>query len=301
MDDRLGVAERRRGTLRRTLIISVATMVVAMVLVVPAVAAETAREILDRRATLERGARWWQDRYQRMSLVVRDPGGTERRREIDLAEKRTPDLQQKSLIVFRSPVDRAGLALLALTEPGAAAAQWMYIPELRQIRQIGGKVRFSRFDITDFTPHDLDLLADMTFWSEADAGSTLEGSEEIDGVPCYRVALAPHREYVKYAKIVLWIGYEDLVFRQLEFFETASSRGFFSWLFGGSSATSEGPVRRFRQWDIRWINGVPVAYRAEAESVERGSTTKIEVIEVRINEGLDDTMFNPARLDRISN
>jgi hypothetical protein len=295
---------------------------VALTLATPVVASESGRQILDRRKTLEQYARWWDDRYQRMNLVVVDPGGSERRTEIEVSEKREKDLRQKSLVVFTSPSDKAGIALLGHTKLGEAAAQWLYLPEFRRVRQVGGSLRFDRFSITDFTPHDLDLLANMPFWSEEDARSNLEGSDVLDGVLCHRIELLPQPDYIKYGRILLWLDTKDLVPRQVELYETPPKTGVVPWLFGGGGGSTEGqPLRRFRQWNLEWlvippvpnfqpilppttcdwewVVSVPIAHHIEVQTVGRGSRTRIEVEETRLNEGLDDLMFASSGLDRI--
>lgn len=273
--------------------------IVLVLLTARASAAVTAGPVLDHWRALEKGERWWNNRYQRMRMIVETSGGRKRALEIDVSDLRERSLLQKSLVVFRAPADRAGIALLGHSKPGAAADQWLYTPGSGYIRRINQNARYNRFDVTDFSYHDLDLLAMMPFWSEDDARSELRGKEIVDGVACHRIEFVPRRDYIKYKRIVLWLGQEDLVPRQLEFYQApAQPPGMLARWFGGSESTGEEPLRRFRQWDIRSVGTIPVAHRIEAQTVQDGSRTSIEVVEVRFNQDLDVSMFHSGRLDR---
>lgn len=257
-------------------------------------AAESAREILDRRKTLDDGPRRWTDRYQRMRLAVED-GGVVRRLELETYDRREHE-RQKSLVVFIAPAEKAGIGLLSHTAAGRSSNQWLYTPTTRRVRMVARGVRLNRFDITDFTYHDLDVLTEMPNWSEQDARSKLRPGETIDGVACHVIELEPHLEHIAYARIVVWLGQDDLVPRQIEFYSEPEQRGFFDWAFGRERDAGQ-PVRRFRQMDIRSVGSIPVAHRIEVETPADHSRTTIDVVEVRFDRGLSDAFFSPGSLD----
>ena len=189
--------------------------------------------------------------------------------------------------------------MLGYTQHGQAASQWLYAPEFRRARQIALSARKERFDITDFTYHDLDVITDLPNWTEQDATSTLRGTDTIDGVTCYVIELIPHLEHVLYGRIVVWLGTADLVARQVEFYSQAEQPGAvrraFSRVFGGGAEPTNEPVRRFRQSDIR-VGGVPVAHRIEVETPAEGTKTTIDIVAVRFDQGLNEPFFSSASL-----
>lgn len=260
-------------------------------------AEDTARQILDRREALDEGPRWWSDRYQRMKVTVEDEGHKARHLELEAYDLRQHGRHQKSLVIFSSPAEKAGIALLGHTEGGKPASQWLYTPATRRVRQIANNVRMNRFDITDFTYHDLDVLTDLPHWKEDDARSSLQKPETVDGVSCYVIDLEPRLEHVAYYRIRLWLGRDDLVARQVELYEKPPARGLVASLFGTGSAKDDQPVRRFRQKDIRNVGAVPVAYRIEVESPAQHSRTIIDVADVGFNRGLTDPFFSPGSLE----
>jgi hypothetical protein len=51
-----------------------------------------------------------------------------------------------------------GTGFLAFTHKGRPADQWLYLPELKRVRQITARRRKESFVGTDLSYHDLDLI-----------------------------------------------------------------------------------------------------------------------------------------------
>jgi hypothetical protein len=255
--------------------------------------AETARQILDRQRALDAGPRRWSDRHEQIELEVLAEGHAPRRMALDVFDKKYSDGQQKTMAYFSAPESVKGTALLAITQPGRPADQWLYLPESRRARRIGGELRKQGFVGTDFTYHDLDLLAAMPSWTEADASSSLRGEETVEGVPCFVIELTPRREDIGYQQIVVWLGRDDLIPRRVDLYETAPSTGWFG--FGAGSATP--PTRRFRQSDVRPVGAIPVPFHAEVETPSAGSKTVVKFAEIAFDRGLPDDLFTQPALE----
>lgn len=244
-------------------------------------AAESARQILDRRKALSDGPEHWNDREQIMKLTITDARGGTRQRELKLFERRFEDDDSKTVLFFRAPADVRGTAFLAFDHPGKRADQWLYLPALKRTRQITANMRDQSFVGTDLSYHDLDLLQEMVDWTEADARSSLRGQEDVDGVSCFVIELDPQRDDIGYEKIVLWLGTADLVPRKLEFFDEGPE-----------------PVKRMFQRRIERVGKVPVAREAEIARPEKGSRTVLEVAEVKFDGGLDDDIFTERSIEQ---
>jgi Outer membrane lipoprotein-sorting protein len=270
---------------------SAALVVVLLGLVVGAAAAEeTGRQIYDRAKALDDGPRWWNDREQRVNLEVDVGASAPMRLELRTFDRKEHGRKQQSLIVFLAPAEKAGIALLGHTVGGAPARQWLYTPETKRVREVAKDGKLRRFDVTDFTYHDLDVLTDLLNWTEEEAEATLKGSATIDNVPCHVIELEPHLKHVIYPRVLIWLGKDDLVARQVEFYITAAP-GIFSW------GHSDPPIRRYRQSDIRMVGAIPVAHRIEVETPAEDSRTIIQVEEVRFDQGLAAAFFDSGRLE----
>src|SRR5262249_54573043 len=135
------------------------TVLVVLLATAAAASGDTARQILDHQRALDDGARHWTDRHEQLEMEVIDPARAPRPMRVDLFDKKYPGRQQKTMAYFSAPDSVKGTAFLAITHGDRAADQWLYLPEARRARRIGGEVRKQGFVGTDFTYHDLDLLA----------------------------------------------------------------------------------------------------------------------------------------------
>lgn len=257
-------------------------VVLLLVALLPAAdAAETARQILDRRRALDDTARKWSDRQERLRMTIRDARGGERRRELMLYERRLPGDERRTIVFFDAPAEVKGTGFLAYTHPGRPAEQWLYLPELQRVRQITPRSRTESFVGSDLSYQDLDIIQEMGSWSEADAASSLRGEEAVDGVPTHVIELQPKRDDVGYRRIVLWLGRDDLVPRRLEFFGEAAE-----------------PAKRIGQRDIAMVGAIPVPRRVEVETPAKGTRTVIESSDAAFDSGLEEDLFTQRALER---
>jgi hypothetical protein len=256
-------------------------------------AEETARQILDRQRVLDGTERRWTDRYEQLQMEVRSPTRSLRQMALDLFDRKYPDGQQKTMAYFSAPDSVKGTAFLAITRPDRPADQWLYLPEAKRSRRIGGEVRQQGFVGTDLTYHDLDLLAEMPSWTEATASSKLRREERVDGVSCHVIELTPKRDDIGYQRIVVWLGRDDLVVRQVEFFETAPSSGWFG--FGGGESAP--PTRRVRQSDVHPVGAIPVAHKTEIETPSAGTRTVVTFDRVAFDQDLPDDLFSQPAME----
>jgi hypothetical protein len=244
-------------------------------------AAETARQILDRRKALDDGVRHWTDRQQRMALRIVGRTG-ERERELEIFERREPGDEMKTILFFLAPAEVKGTAFLAYTHRGRPADQWLYLPELKRIRKITAQGRKESFVGTDLSYQDLDIIQEMTSWTEDDAASRLRGEESVEGVPTHVIELDRRREDIPYRRIVLWLGRDDLVPRRLEFHDD----------------DGPDPRKRLEQGDVRAVGAIPVAHRIRVETPSAGSHTAITIADVRFDQRLEDALFEQGALER---
>lgn len=255
-------------------------------------AGETAWQILHRQRALEEGERHWNDRYEQLQMDTVDSAQAARRMTLDLFDKKFPGREQRTMGYFSAPVNVKGTAFFAIEHPNRLADQWLFLPDAERPRLVGREARKRDFLGTGLSYADLDLIAQLVSWTEADADASLRSEEAIDGVRCHVIELTPKREEVGYQRIVLWVGCDDLVARQLEFYGTAPS-GWFG--FGGSAAASA-PTRRIRQSELRMIGTIPVPLHAEVETPDSGSKTTIRFTHVAFDQDLPDNLFSQSAM-----
>ena len=255
-------------------------LVTVLAIALPALGAETARQILDRRKALDDGERHWDDRHQKLSFKITDRRGGTRTRDLELSEKRYPQDERKAIVFFSAPPEVKGTSFLAFNHKGKPADQWLYLPELQRVRQITANTRTQSFVGTDLTYRDLDILTEMISWTEDDAASSLRGEETVDGVACWVIDLAAKREDICYQKVTLWLGKADLVPRRIELFSDDPT-----------------PTKRITQSDIRNVGAIPVPYQTKVETPAAGTSTAVAVADTQFNQKLGDDSFTQAALE----
>jgi outer membrane lipoprotein-sorting protein len=252
----------------------------AALLTAPAARAqETARQILDRAKQLDDTTRKWSDRSQTLTLTIHDKSG-ERERSLKIFDKRGGG-EDKTVTFFLAPSEVKGTAFLQWSHPGKDNDQWLYLPELKRTRRITSQLRDQSFMGTDFTYRDLDILAEIRDWTEAEAASALGGSEDVDGHACWTITLTPTGSDGGYAKFVLALDKELLVLRKLIFQDA-----------GGTV------VKTLTQGDVKTVGAIPTAYRMDMQTPAKGSHTDVVLTDVKYDTGLGDDFFTERQLER---
>jgi len=260
------------------------TVPVALVLAVLAskvAPAATARELLERVKTLDDTTRHWTDRSETLTLVITDARGGERRRELEIRNKRYPGDEDKALSFFLSPPEVKGTGFLQWSHKQADDDQWLYLPAVRRTRRITAQLKDESFMGTDFSYRDLEILAEYQRWTEDEAPASLTGDEPVDGVACHVIALRPKQDGMAYGKLVLWLEHDRLVARRMDFFDH-----------------DDKAVKTLSFSDIRDVGAVPTAHTLEMRNLEKSSRTHVTVSDVAYDKGLDDEVFTQRYLER---
>jgi hypothetical protein len=247
-------------------------------------AGETARQLLDQARALNDGPRYWKDREQKLALRIFDARGGERRRDLVMKTLRGKGGEDRTLTVFVEPGEVRGTSFLQFAHKDRDAEQWLYLPELKRVRQITTRAKDQSFMGTDFSYRDLELLTDVLEWSEEDARSTLVREEQLDGVDVAVIELVPLRKDVGYQRIVVGLSRPDLVIRRMEFYADGDSS----------------PKKVLRLDGIETIGVVPTSRRLEMQQPSAGTRTTVDVSEVRYDQGLPEDLFTQRALERAS-
>lgn len=117
----------------------------------------------------------------------------------------------RSLIVFDSPADQRGTALLTWNQPGADDDQWLYLPALGRVKKIAARNRSGPFVGSEFAFEDLAEDEVESFeWRLLDTGECAQGR-------CYRVERTPVERWSGYSRQVAWYDTEALRLVRVEY------------------------------------------------------------------------------------
>jgi hypothetical protein len=235
-------------------------------------AALGASDILDARERRYATTYVWSDQRQVMRVMTIDARGSRQERTIELYERRYADGSRKTLLVFRAPDDVKGTAVLSQERAGGARERWLYLPRQQRARRFAGAMHDEGLMGTDLTAGEIDLIRETLGWTGASVQPVLRGTLRLDGADAHALEVTNAGGY---QRVVLWVGIDDLVMRQLE-------------LYGADAAM----LKRIRQSDVRFVGRVPVPRRLEAENPKAGTRSVFEVLEVELDTGFPDDVFS---------
>lgn len=155
------------------------------------------------------------DSTVKMNMVLRNAAGQQTVRTLSLQtlEKVSEDVGDKTIIVFDSPADIDGTALLSHAKILEADDQWLYLPALKRIKRISsvnksGPFVGSEFAFEDFTSLELNKFSYEYLRSEA-----------CGELQCDVVQRIPRYEHSGYSKQISWLDQKDFQVRKVEFYD----------------------------------------------------------------------------------
>ena len=166
-------------------------------------------------ARSDRSDRGFGDSKVELTMILRNAAGSESTRELELRTLEIPDedLGDKSLIIFSSPADIDGTALLSHAKILEPDDQWLYLPALKRVKRISsvnksGPFVGSEFAFEDFTSLELNKYDYRYLDSEACGNLTCDVLERI---PLY--------EHSGYTRQTAWVDQEVFQLRKVDFFD----------------------------------------------------------------------------------
>lgn len=148
-------------------------------------------------------------------MVLKNKAGQETARDLSFStlEKEDESVGDKSLVVFRSPPDVEGTALLSHAKILEPDDQWLYLPALKRVKRIAstnksGAFVGSEFAFEDFTIQELNKFT-YKYLRE----------ETIDGVRMDVIERYPRYEKSGYTRQIAWVDQADFQTRRVEFYD----------------------------------------------------------------------------------
>ncbi|MCM8781007.1 MAG: outer membrane lipoprotein-sorting protein [Candidatus Omnitrophica bacterium] len=212
------------------------------------------------------------DAYFKIEMTLIDNTGNERKRLLEVYTKDYADLM-KTFIRFLEPADIKDTSFLSLEYNEDEDIQYLYLPALGRVRRIVSSQKNLRFMNTDFTYEDMQRRR-----PEKDEHRVI--CEEIfDGRQCYVVESLP-KDKSQYSKRVSWIDKESRMILKIDFYNKSGQKS-----------------KVFRVVDLDKRQNIWTALKVVMEDLEDKHSTRMQVVEVKYNQGINDDTFNPYKLE----
>ena len=119
----------------------------------------------------------------------------------------------KSIIIFDSPADISGTAMLSHAKILDADDQWLYLPALKRIKRISSVNKSGPFVGSEFAFEDL-TASELNKYKYK-----FIGVENCASLKCDMVERFPQYEYSGYTRQKVWIDQDVFQIRKIEFYE----------------------------------------------------------------------------------
>jgi hypothetical protein len=155
----------------------------------------------------------WVDQRADLRMVLRDRQGRERERTLSVDTLEIRGDGDKSLLVFDSPRDIKGTALLTWSHPTSADEQWLYLPALKRVKRLASANKSGPFVGSEFAYEDFSSqeVAKYSYrWLR---------DEALDGRATRVVERIPAYQHSGYTRQVVWLAADTLKPLRVEYYD----------------------------------------------------------------------------------
>jgi outer membrane lipoprotein-sorting protein len=167
--------------------------------------------------------------------------------------------ETKKLFRYTFPESDAGIATLTLPNDEI----YLYLPMFKKPKKITNMAESNAFNKSDFS---LDDMASSDFAEKYSAGlMTYEGD-------AFKVMLTPKDAKSPYSKLVMYINKSQYTAEKIEYYVKTE-------------------MQKFALYNYRKVSDVWVADEVSMEDVKKQHKTTLKMTNIKINQGLDDSLF----------
>ncbi|MGB2764280.1 MAG: outer membrane lipoprotein-sorting protein [Candidatus Aminicenantaceae bacterium] len=184
---------------------------------------------------------------------------------------------EKNLVRYLEPRRVKGQATLMLNN---ADDIWMYFPRTQRVRKLASHAKKQKMQGSDFSYEDMGSGDAFT----KDFNSKRLKDEKMEGYDCYKLELTRKPDGdVSYSRLIMWVIKENFVPVVIDYYDEDDPT---LWL------------KRMVESDIRVIDNLPTAMKVVMYNKNDNTQTELELLEVKYNITLDDSMFTERSLKK---
>jgi len=263
-----------KTTITKTLLIALTAFLAS-----PAAAGTTEEEGFRIAARSDRTDVGFGESKVELRMILRNAAGQESTRSLRISTLEKPDenVGDKSLVLFDTPRDIEGTALLSHAKILDPDDQWLYLPALKRVKRISSSNKSGPFVGSEFAFEDFTAIELNKFdYKQVDV-------ETCGALQCDVLERLPRYENSGYTKQVAWVDQTDFQIRKVEFYDRR----------GDLLKVLE--LKEYRQYD----NGVWRAHLMSMSNVQTNKQTDLVYGDFSFNAGLGEDDFVKGRLSRL--
>ncbi len=214
----------------------------------------------------------------RLEMVLRNEAGqqTSRLLSIKTQEKENEQVGDKSLIVFDTPRDVEGTALLSHAKLLESDQQWLFLPALKRVKRISSANKSGPFVSSEFAFEDL-TINELNKFSYAYVGEETYQDRLTDIIDRF-----PRYERSGYTRQRVWIDQNDWQPRKVVFYDRKGDL-----------------LKTLQLSDYRNYNGVWRAHLLEMSNHQSGKATQLIYGDYLFKTGISARKFSKGSLKQL--
>lgn len=213
-----------------------------------------------------------------LQMILRNAAGQESTRTLRIATLEKPDetVGDKSLVIFETPRDIEGTALLSHARILDPDDQWLYLPALKRVKRISSANKSGPFVGSEFAFEDLTSIElnkfDYTWLREEPCGDLV----------CDVLERLPRYDNSGYTRQLAWIDQTDYQIRKVEFYDRRNDL-----------------LKVLELGDYHNYDGVWRAHKLSMRNVQTRKQTDLVYSNYEFGAGLSENDFVKGRLSRL--
>lgn len=216
------------------------------------------------------------DMQVRLEMMLVSPSGETASRVLRVQSRESAGGGEKTLMVFETPRDLSGTALLTWTQPQGEDDQWLYLPAVKRVKQIGARNKSGPFMGSEFAFEDIVT----PYWQKFSYRFLRE--ENRDGLPCLVVERTPRDTWSGYTRQIMWVDRDESLIRRIDYYDRKGS------------LLKTYTAGKFRQYGNHWRPSEMLMVNHQT-----GKQTRLLWTEYRFASGLKDEQFSQNALQRV--
>ena len=215
------------------------------------------------------------DIQSNLTMTLTNSRGSERVRGIKQFIKEYGE-DEKKIMFFTSPADVKDTSFMSWSYgDGRSDDMWIYLPALRKVKRISSDSRSDYFMGSDFTYDDLGER------HPSEDTHRLLREETLNGQDCYVVESVPKDSDYFYSRTISWVVKDEWFGMKKEFYDE------------DGELLKVLTVNNFEK-----INGYWVIRDMEMYNEQKDHSTRMQLDNVRIGEGISDNQFTERMMTR---
>lgn len=192
--------------------------VLALVAITPVLAQTPEEKGFEIAARSDRTDRGFGSSEVTSTMILRNKQGQESKRVMfqRTLEVQDENLGDKSILVFQSPADVDGTALLSHAKILDPDDQWLYLPALKRVKRISSRNKSGPFVGSEFAFEDFTALELNKYTYQYIKSEPCPTAPELT---CDVIERYPQYEFSGYTKQVGWIDQTDFQGRQVDYYD----------------------------------------------------------------------------------